>query len=275
MKTNMAQKYKYSSIEEWPIQIYRGGVRLIGMMHHPDESHGNYPAVMLLHGFTGHKSESHFLFTRLARALASSGVLALRFDFAGSGDSDGNFRDMTIESELDDARAAFAYLSDHHCIDRDRIGVLGLSLGGCVASLLAGETETIKSLALISAIAHPKQIFSRYTDMFPKMVDKDGRWYIDRNGFPVGDTFFHNLSRMKPLDKIAGYKNPALIIHGKDDLVVPVTEAQAYADVLTARNGDSLTEVEFVDGADHVFASMRLSAELIDRIVDWFLDTLL
>lgn len=275
MKPDIDKKYRYTTIEEWPVQIKKGGVRLVGMMHHPDESRCNYPAVILLHGFTGHKSESHFLFTRLARALASSGLLCLRFDFAGSGDSDGDFRNMTIESELDDARAVINYLSNHHCIDNKKIGILGLSLGGCIASLLAGENDRVKSLVLISAIAHPQQHFLPYMEKYPKMIDADGRWYIDRNGFPIGDQFFETLSRIKPLDKIAAYKNPACVIHGKEDTIVSESEAQAYADVLSARNSNSVMEFELIDGADHVFSSLQFSRTLIDRIVDWFMKTLM
>jgi len=271
---DITQKYKYTNTEEWPVQIYKGGIRLVGVLHHPDESVCNFPAVMLLHGFTGHKSESHFLFTRMARALASSGFLCIRFDFAGSGDSDGEFREMTIESELDDARTVLKYLGDHHCVDNGRIGLLGLSLGGCIASILAGENESIRSLALVSAVANPEEHFSRYTDMFPKMLTDDGRWYIDRNGYPIGDRFFETLGDMKPLDKITKYKNPALIVHGKEDLIVSINDAHSYANILNSRNHGSLTEMSLIDGADHVFSSMDLTNTLIDRVVDWFMKTL-
>src|SRR5262249_25576500 len=94
------------------------------------------PAVLLLHGFTGHRAEDGRLFVLTGRALAQSGIDCLRCDFRGSGDSDGDFDAMTLSSELEDARAALAWLMRQARIDRARLGVVGLSLGSVVAQLL-------------------------------------------------------------------------------------------------------------------------------------------
>ena len=77
-----------------------------------------------------HKSETGRLFVDTARALADRGLDALRFDFMGSGDSSGNFRDMTPLTEIDDLHAVLNWARRR---GYRRIGVLGLSLGGAVA----------------------------------------------------------------------------------------------------------------------------------------------
>lgn len=61
----------------------------------------------MLHGFTGNKTETHFLYTRLARQLATQGIAALRFDFAGSGDSQGEFAGTKRSSDHDPVLTRF------------------------------------------------------------------------------------------------------------------------------------------------------------------------
>ena len=72
---------------------------LRGLLHRPDGAEPA-PVVLLLHGFTGQHIEQDRLFVQAARALAAAGFAALRFDFYGSGDSDGDFEEFTVESEL-------------------------------------------------------------------------------------------------------------------------------------------------------------------------------
>ena len=45
------------------------------------------------------------MFVKCSRALAQVGVASLRFDFYGSGESDGEFRQMTLRGEIADGRA--------------------------------------------------------------------------------------------------------------------------------------------------------------------------
>jgi alpha/beta superfamily hydrolase len=55
----------------------------------------------MFHGFTGSKIEAHRFFVKLARSLSDSGFIILRFDFRCSGDSDGEFEDITLPRGVD------------------------------------------------------------------------------------------------------------------------------------------------------------------------------
>lgn len=137
---------------ERQIHFDNEGQRLYGMMHLPERP-GLHPGVILLHGFTGNSKESHFMFVKAARDFARNGLVALRFDFRGSGDSEGAFVDMTAPDEISDAVAALDFLSVQSEVDEERMGLLGLSLGGCVAACTAGVDARVKSLVLWSAAA--------------------------------------------------------------------------------------------------------------------------
>src|SRR2546426_5960176 len=72
------------------------------MIHRPERARARRggPGVVLFHGFTGDRMESHWLFVKCSRALALAGIASLRFDFYGSGESEGEFsEDVARRSE--------------------------------------------------------------------------------------------------------------------------------------------------------------------------------
>ena len=62
---------------------------LRGLFSKPDDSYDNI--VVMFHGFTGHKNENGYLFKQLTETLVASNFATLRYDFMGSGESDGKF----------------------------------------------------------------------------------------------------------------------------------------------------------------------------------------
>ena len=110
------------------------GLTLRGMLHVPDQRPGKVPFVILFHGFCDDRNEINFVHTELSRRLCERGIASVRFDFAGSGDSDGRFEDMTVSSEVEDGLAILDYVKSLDFVDQSRIAIHGLSMGGCVAS---------------------------------------------------------------------------------------------------------------------------------------------
>lgn len=115
-----------------PVVFKNQNQELVGILHLPDDLKPDEknPGIVMFHGFTGNKTEAHRLFVQVARKLCKSGFIVFRFDFRGSGDSDGEFEDMTLPSEVDDAEAALTFLIKQRGIDRRKVGVIGLSMGG-------------------------------------------------------------------------------------------------------------------------------------------------
>lgn len=86
------------------------GLTLRGMMHIPDGHEGAVPFVILFHGFCDDRNEINFVHTELSRRLCERGIASVRFDFAGSGESDGRFEDMTVSNEVADGQAILDYV---------------------------------------------------------------------------------------------------------------------------------------------------------------------
>jgi hypothetical protein len=141
-------------LNEHPIHFDVDGQRCHGMLHLPLGATAPVPAVLMLHGFTGQRMEPHRLFVLFSRLLAEHGMASLRFDFRGSGESEGSFDQMTVSRELEDVSAAYTFLGQRPEIDPQRLGLLGLSMGGMMAALSAPR-HRFAALGLW-APAHPK-----------------------------------------------------------------------------------------------------------------------
>lgn len=238
-------------------------LQLVGMLHEPTGG-GKKPGVLFLHGFTGNKLESHRLFVNAARALAKAGYYALRFDFRGSGDSAGDFIEMTVEGEVSDALAAYSWFKANTAVDPAKIAILGFSLGGCVAAHLAPQVETA-ALVLWSAVADPLQVFTAAQSHAIMRERAQTEGCLDLAGWPIGLPFIEELPQLQPCRAIAEYTGPALILHGSDDQVVPLQNSQMYLDALPTAD----KEFSLIDGAGHTFNKITWEKTLIDSTVAW------
>ena len=97
----------------------------------------------------GHRDNP--LMRNLARRLARDGVVVLRFDFRGVGDSGGK-RTWMRDGETDDVVAAARRLSETHGVDPRRVYVCGYSFGSAVALSALDESDAIRGFASVS---HP------------------------------------------------------------------------------------------------------------------------
>ena len=269
----MVNAYPVQNASEQTVSFTCHNQTLWGMLHLPAGA-GPYPAVLMLHGFTGDKTGSHRLFVHAARAFAASGMAALRFDMRGSGDSEGEFQDITVAGELDDAQAALDWLAARADIDRARIGLLGLSLGGIIESLLAGRNPArISGLAYWAAAAN-KDAFTHMTERtaehngqsagsLMETLMNDG--YLMLWGYPVGLPFIQTFFQQEPLEALRHYPGTALIIHNTGDPVVPVSQADAYAEHFGSR-----ASVHKLDGDTHTFEPPPNQAQVVELTRKWF-----
>lgn len=235
------------------------------MIHRPDAGRGKSraPGVVFFHGFTGDRMESHWIFVKCARALARVGIASMRFDFYGSGESDGDFREATLQREISDARVAWKFFRRQKMIDTKRVGLLGLSMGGAVAACLAPKVRA-RALVLWSALAHPTELRAlaeRTTKLMP-----GGNGAREYSGHIVSEKFLHGLDRIRPLEAIRKFKNPTLIIHPGNDEHLPAHHPEDFYRAASC----AVKEKVIIPGADHTFTSVRWEREVIVRTVEWF-----
>lgn len=251
-------------VEEEPVCFRSQGQQVIGVIHRPATLEASaVPAVVLCHGFTGTKVEAHRLFVKTARALARAGIAALRFDFRGSGDSAGEFEEMTVSGEVQDALAALGFAREH--VGRP-VALVGLSLGGAVATLAAARDGDVAALVLWAAVAQPARLAQRMAVLNsgePSVPTWQG--HFDLGGNLVGKAFVEDLPHHQPLVAAAEYRGPVLVVHGTRDETVPPADADAY---MQAFRGPDKT-LHLVADADHTFNRASWEHEVISTTVAW------
>lgn len=255
------------------MQIYRECKRenyvLRGMVHKPDGVNGKVPLVVMFHGFTGNRIEG-CIFTSISKRLEGNGIASARFDFACSGESDGNFEDMCLKSEIEDGKTILDFVKGLDFVDSDRIGLLGYSLGGLVASLLAPQRQLdIKALCLCSPgfslydnIVNDKAL----TEISLDSIEKTG--YVDIRGNKVGKGFIDDIKELHIAESISAYKNCVLITHGKSDIIVPYSYSIKYA-----KNYDKV-KVHLIENASHGYETIEQREELYNEISSFFKEQL-
>lgn len=255
--------------DESAIEIVSRGQMMRGFTHRPQgfSAAQRVPAALLFHGFTGNCIEPHRLFVKAARVLTTAGICVLRFDFIGSGNSDGDFQDATIESEIDDALTAISWLGAQPGIDRTRVALIGLSLGGLVATCAAARSRQIKSLVLWAATAGFCEHRETWeADLARRFLPEQDVY--DFGGNLVGRAFADAAMQTQPLLEAEKFHGNALILHGTDDATVPVSDAREYSQVL--KNA----RLHILQGADHTFNSFAWESELLNTTHDFLRETL-
>lgn len=247
------------------VEIDSENLRLRGMLHVPESINNKLPIVIIYHGFCGNKMGPHFIFVKLSRILESVGIASIRFDFAGSGESEGNFIDMTMGTELKDANNILNYVRNLDFIDKDKIGILGLSMGGAIASIIAGNRKSdIKTMCLWAPAGNMNEIIldkNYIGDSYEKFRQKG---YFDVEGLPIGAGFVDFFENIKIYEKAAVYDKRSLIIHGDKDEIVPIGTSQKYISIFK-----KLSQLKIISGANHTFDKKEWEEQVIEHTLEF------
>ncbi|MGE5598110.1 MAG: alpha/beta hydrolase family protein [Bacteroidota bacterium] len=245
-----------------PVELRVHGLTLRGMAHRPSGG-DRRPAAAIYHGFTGNKMEPHFLLVKLSRALAAAGLASVRFDFGGSGESDGEFVRMTLSGEVEEARAILEFTRSLPWVDPSRVFVVGLSMGGAIASIVAGDApDWVRAAVLWAPAGNMPELFLARDPSRLDVLRREGR--VDLGGLWLGREFAEDLAGWDIYSRAARYPGRVLVLHGDQDQTVPLAAALRYKEIYGCR-----CELAVISGADHTFNRCDWEEEVIRRTVDF------
>lgn len=248
------------------VEIKSKNLTLRGMLHIPQNLSKKIPIVVIFHGFCGNKMGPHFMFVKLSRELERLGIASLRFDFAGTGESDGDFIDMTLTKELEDANNILDYVKSLDFIDNDKIGVFGFSMGGAISSILSGDRkDDVSTLCLLAPAGNMHEVIlsDYYIGKSYKDFIRDG--YFDVEGLLVGREFVEDVRNLRIYERAKAYDKQVLIIHGDKDEVVALSASEKYIDIY----GET-SELKIIQGANHTFDKKEWEDEVIESVAGYF-----
>ncbi|MBW2263271.1 MAG: alpha/beta fold hydrolase [Deltaproteobacteria bacterium] len=234
------------------------GQQIAGALHRPSGWAEGGPCVIVCHGMLSSKdSPKHTLF---AQQFSERGLLALRFDFAGRGDSHGDMQELTVAGEVQDLAAAVALVNS---MGVGSVSLVGSSLGGAVAVLHAGKFGHIASLVTLASVSRPAALFR---DLLSR--EQIERWKTTgTHAFEEGSLgygFYEDALTQDVLAAAARITCPALFIHGSKDEVVPPSSSQDLHDAAAGRK-----RLIVIDGADHRFSDTTHLKQALDLVLGW------
>lgn len=238
------------------------------------------PAVVLLAG-AGIGDRDGFIqgvpiLTQTAGAIADAGMLAVRFDKRGNGQSGGRSESATLGDFAEDARVIVRWLERRPDVDPKRIAVVGHSEGAWVAMLAASREKKIAALVSIAGasgtgaelvleqqrhtldqlnlppeerekrIALQKQIQSA-------VITGQGWDEVPADVRKGADTpWFQSLLAFDPAKVFEDVRQPLLFVHGELDREIPVAHTERLS-VLAQKESDSKSiEAVIVRGVNHL-----------------------
>jgi alpha/beta superfamily hydrolase/peroxiredoxin len=189
------------------------------------------PMVILCHGFSGRKEGA--LFELISDTLQAHGIASIRFDFNGHGESEGDFKDMTVPNEIEDAKKVVEYVRSLRYVSD--VAIAGHSQGGVVAAMTAGQmskesgTPAFKAVVLMAPAAVLRDDAIRGNTMGKMYDPQDPGDYVELyGGLKLGRNYIRTAFSLPIYETAAQYQGPALIIHGNADRVVPYTYGERF-----------------------------------------------
>ena len=226
--------------------------RLKALIQKPELKDGEKcPMVIFCHGFSGTKDGP--LFELVADTLQAHGIASIRFDFNGHGESEGEFKDMTVPNEIEDAKKVVEYVRDLKYVSS--LAIAGHSQGGVVAAMTAGQLSeelgkpAFEAVALMAPAAVLREDAIRGSTMGKQYDPFDPGEYVELwGGLKLGGQYIRTAFTLPIYETAAKYQGQALIIHGTADRVVPYTYGERFHQIWPK------SELVIQDYFDHGFS---------------------
>ncbi len=178
-----------------------------------------YPVAFLIHGGPQGSFGNHFHYRWNPQAYAGAGFAAVFVDFHGSTGYGQAFTDAIradwggkpyedLMKGLDFALGKYSYL------DKDKVVALGASYGGYMINWIAGQTDRFKALVCHDGNLDERMAYFDTEELwFPEWEHGGTPWQA-----PAG------YAKHNPIDFLAKWKTPMLVIHGALDYRVVDTQ---------------------------------------------------
>ena len=232
----------------------------------PGREAKDLPVIMLPHG--GPHASDREQFDWWAQAFASRGYAVFQPNFRGSTNRDDAFKlagygewGRKMQTDISDGLAA---LADAGIVDPQRACIVGASYGGYAA--LAGVTLQQGLYRCAVAVAPVSDIRAMY--------DEDYRESGDRR--ITKEALLQQLGPRDRWDDVSPRRNadradaPILLIHGREDTVVPYSHSTQMADKL--KDNGKPYELVSLDGEDHWLSLSATRQQMLEATMRFVQD---
>ena len=222
-----------------------------------------HPMIVVIHG--GPHGQQGPAFNFRNQVYAGLGWATLMVNYRGSTGygqkfADAVYGDQNGNEAQDVLYAVSAALRRNLWIDRDRLGVEGVSYGGQLSAWLVTQTNIFKAAipgaAIINLVSYN---YMTYYNQYEQM---------EFGIFPHQGNLMDLLWQRSSLKYVAQVHTPVMLMHGENDADVPIAEAEQFFIALK----DVGVETVFVryPREGHGWREPRHVVDSIDRSIQWY-----
>lgn len=250
--------------------INRFNEKLEALIRIPDGD-AKHAAVLLVGGFGSTLHEDHNSYDELAGGLSDAGFVTLQFTFAGKGNSEGNYEEMSITRQGIQIEDALAWLKSQSQVDAERVGIFALSFG--VASMLSADMSSVKSTCLLGGVYYPSKMrvaFEQSGGYNPTGISF--RKHTNGTTSRVGPEFWKAIKMFDTEKACRALTIPVYMLHGDHDRKISVVDAQKAFEFFPS----SKKKIKIYSGGDHPMVDVPrpIREEFLSDVVAWFTKTL-
>lgn len=209
------------------VWIRSGQQKLSAMVHIPESCKTGIPVIIYSHGFASDKVGTNNLTRNSAQKMEELGYAVVRFDYRGSGESDGQFDSHTVISGWqEDLASVLTWVKGQPRFSDSPILLYGHSLGGLIV-LTHPADEQIVGRIVFAPVTHPVPVF-RDIILGPESWQAAQAGHVIRNfdgkDFSLESQFVQDMvaGDYRPIEAAAKLQTSLLILHGTGDDVVPL-----------------------------------------------------
>lgn len=239
------------------VEFNSSGTMLRGLLETPETEVRFY--AIFAHCFTCGKDISAA--ARICRELVNHGIGVLRFDFAGLGNSEGDFSNTNFTSNIDDLLAAVDFLRKEH--EAPKL-LVGHSLGGAAILGVAGQVKEAKAVATIGAPSDAAHVAHNFSVALDEINDRgEAEVTLGMRKFTIKKQFIDDLNNYSN-DYIQKLGKALLVMHAPLDETVSIKEAEKI--YVAAKHPKSFISL---DGADHLLTQQNDAAYVAATLSTW------
>lgn len=229
-------------MEKYFIEVEDG--EEVAAVHHEADSD---TWIFFCHGYGSDKEGSY---EERAERAVEEGFNAVRLDFRGNGESDGEFIDQNLSSRIDDLEAVINFM------EPEKIVLFGMSFGGKV---VFHATQRIDVRAVI---AKSPVTYNSIMDKFREVVKEKGE-YTHFGDKTIDQRFFDDFDSYSFSDVARSIDAPVAIFHGGADTTVHFENSTEAAEEL-----DTDVLLQKFKGENHKMSD-EAERKLRDTMFSW------
>ena len=220
-------EYKFVSLKNKKDKTLRGVINFKG------DFGEKKPTLIILPAHTEDRNGPMYLYRTIAEYFVEKDYYVVRFDYMGCGDSDGEFKEMTVSTQMSDTLEIFNFIREEGF--SEKLYLFGHGLGGFVATLVAPEAKPDKMALLSPDIEVAKRmddtIMYSINKIRPDAEEIDHQGQIMRH-----KDFYNDLLSKNAYESAKKYDGEVSIYRGSVDDKVGLEESDKLNDTFPRSN---------------------------------------